>query len=469
METAQKSFILYGGEVKALDSPRPDVMEISGWASTKDLDLTNEVILPSAFAEHFDEYARKGRYWFNHDPNFVIGHVKQAHLEVDGFYIDRAVLPPTEFNKTYLFPLIREGALNEQSVQVRSLEAVWDAKAQIYYHTKVYVLECSIVSIACNPEAVITGFKRLMPSSDFYNANMDQLMKLQAQHLLKSADSLPKLYVIPNPLKDEGNVAKVGTVDMTTCKELHYWKNALEKTEDASDEVPAQERLHLLSKNGVCFFKVAKEGENGVELSWPDVAVSMGLALGAKGGVALTEEQRNYVFDSFAAIYKKLEKELPKIGDVPLDSVDKAFLCNTHLKDVQFANDELLHVEDAVFTSHFKSFKALLNKYKDGTRPEFMDALVKSVYLSTSIEVITWAEGADAQKDIEFVQSLLNLYRQYSEKAQQEYDIDSFAKFILAQKQDAKDLESLYESYLKCAGQGGLEEIIDFLKSKKSD
>ena len=396
------SCIFDTGEFKSLTDDDATGMTISGWASTKDVDLEGHVVLPTAFNKWFPEYQTKGRYWFNHDPNAVIGHVKKARLTDDGFYIDEAVLSPTAFNKSYLFPLIKDGGINEHSIQFWSLENEYDKVAKVLYHKEVRLIETSIVSVACNPGAVIENFKAYLPSVELEHCSFETLLELEKQGLLKYPSEIRKQFaILENPLveaksNDEAPDESNPSEEMTTPNLSPDFRGfvPVEKSIDKQDHDARKDsesapfpKKHHKSYNEIVeplflaksvdkdsyLFRVGEMTVDGPRYNWDDVAVSLGMLFGVKGGYLLEDSVKLQLIQKVADIYGVFEKALPTYDGVSLSDLDDETVLEVKWADLDFSEGEAQIVEATVFSSNMKSVSDLLNKYKkDGEFPEFI-------------------------------------------------------------------------------------------------
>jgi len=138
-------------------------MVFSGWLSTPDVDLSNEVIDVAAFPPYIDWYKRNPLYCYNHDISMPVGKVMDVQIvnsgEKSGLYLNDITLSKIAPVEEYLWPLIQDGVLTQQSIGFYSLRG--KQIGDVYHHTLVYVLEGSLVPVACNPQAVIDNIKCL--------------------------------------------------------------------------------------------------------------------------------------------------------------------------------------------------------------------------------------------------------------------------------------------------------------------
>ena len=142
-------------ERKSLDG---DQWEVAGYASTYDKDLGDDVIVPGAFAKSLAT-GRPVRFLYQHDHRQVLG--KALELKED----DRGLYGRFAISKTALGndvrTLLKDGALDSFSIGYRPVEAETDKKAGARLLKEVELIECSLVSMPMNPQALVTGVKAL--------------------------------------------------------------------------------------------------------------------------------------------------------------------------------------------------------------------------------------------------------------------------------------------------------------------
>jgi HK97 family phage prohead protease len=142
-------------ETKRLDG---DQWEVAGYASTYDKDLGDDTIVPGAFAKSLGT-GRPVRFLYQHDHRQVLG--KALELKED----DRGLYGRFAISKTALGAdvrtLLQDGALDSFSIGYRPVEAETDKKAGTRFLKEVELIECSLVSMPMNPQALVTGVKEL--------------------------------------------------------------------------------------------------------------------------------------------------------------------------------------------------------------------------------------------------------------------------------------------------------------------
>ena len=140
-------------ETKRLDG---DQWEVSGYASTYDRDLGDDVVVPGAFRKSLDS-GRPVRFLYQHDTRQPIG--KTLELRED----DRGLFGKFAISKTAqggdVRTLLKDGALDSFSIGYLPKESEIDKKAGVRRLKEVELLEVSVVSIPMNPAAQVTDVK----------------------------------------------------------------------------------------------------------------------------------------------------------------------------------------------------------------------------------------------------------------------------------------------------------------------
>jgi HK97 family phage prohead protease len=141
-------------EVKAAG----DAWEVSGYASTYDRDLGDDVVIPGAFQKSLTA-GRPVRFLYSHDPSQVLGTVQELKEDEKGLF-GRFKISQTALGKD-VHTLLKDGALDSFSIGYLPTDFEHDRKAGVRKLTEVELLEVSVVAMPMNPAAVVTGVKAL--------------------------------------------------------------------------------------------------------------------------------------------------------------------------------------------------------------------------------------------------------------------------------------------------------------------
>lgn len=460
------NYILQHGTVKALDGS-DDKMELSGWLSTGDTDLADEIVEPMSAKKYLKEYEKAGRLWFNHDSNLVLGRVHSMHLEEQGMHIDMARLSQTPFNKEFIWPHIKEGALSEFSIQFQSRKGKFIDK--IYHHQEIYIIESSIVSVACNPSAVIDGFKSLITLDDWKaNDSIEKLAALYESGRLKLPSEVRTAFAVDGfrdteEVSDKTNMnAKLGidngeplVPDFADIKVIALsveQKSLLDPTGEAK-ALPKKEQknytelcdcLYLAKSESrdSYMFRIGVPTDEGFKYDWDSVALSMCNILGARGPAHFVPEEKVKAINTLCAVYKLLKKELPEWKGVSLKDVDETLVEGIKFNEVEFKSGEKEALEKTIFE---KSLEAASNYLKSLNEDDLALAR-KSVYGSFNVCFSVYPDGSE---DFTFLDSLIAAYNDFcaAEMASEMSDMTSdyvmrgFAEHLLMSSTVAEESE----------------------------
>lgn len=159
-------------ETKRLDG---DTWEVSGYASTYDRDLGDDVVVPGAFRKSLDA-GPKVRFLYAHDPGQVLGTVRELKEDDRGLY-GRFNISRTALGQD-VHTLLKDGALDSFSIGYIPRDSERDEKAGTRRLTEIELLEVSVVAIPMNPAAVVTAVKAV----DYSLMDLDELLRVYSEH-----------------------------------------------------------------------------------------------------------------------------------------------------------------------------------------------------------------------------------------------------------------------------------------------
>ncbi|MBI4831797.1 MAG: HK97 family phage prohead protease [Candidatus Lindowbacteria bacterium] len=133
---------------------------IEGYASTRDLDLTGEVVEPDAFAESLRDFMTNPVVTYMHDWADPIGKVVDARIDETGLFIRAEISETAE----KVWTLIEEGVLRAFSIGYEVVEEKMVNGAN--HILKVRLYEVAVVSIPANRRALFSVAKALERGSD---------------------------------------------------------------------------------------------------------------------------------------------------------------------------------------------------------------------------------------------------------------------------------------------------------------
>lgn len=438
-----------------------DEMVIAGYASTSDLDYVGDSVLPSAFSKTLSRYQTKGRYWFNHNANMPVGKVVECHTDSKGLYLDEARLAETKFNREWLWPLVKEGALNEHSIQF--LSKAPKTEGGVRYHVEVELLETSIVSLACNPGAIITDIKALMPAEEYYammdnnTTGIEQLAKIFELHLsnqLQSPSEIKSTFVVDG-LKDSSmnlpdTKPQIDFMDISlTTKELELDVDG-ETTRIPSkhnknyDKICSSLYLAKSVSRNAYLFQVAVPTEKGFKYDFDLVAISLASVLGAKGGILMSTEQKGSLIKELISVYETLGKTLPTYDTEPISELSEEVLTTLKFSDLVFSENEKEIFSLNIAKNAAETLTNTVKHFGDNL-PDDLVSILKSAWASISFCVYIYP---DDEKDLKFLNALVDAYAAYKAKEDSEDGLmlSSFGKYLIEQEAKTEELPAVEET-----------------------
>ena len=134
--------------------------QIEGYASTRDLDRTGEIIEPGAFADSLKDFMANPVLTYMHDWSNPIGKVSDARIDDVGLFI-RAEISETAQK---VWKLIEEGILRAFSIGYEVVEE--KILAGVNHILKLRLYEVAVVSIPANRRALFSVSKALETGND---------------------------------------------------------------------------------------------------------------------------------------------------------------------------------------------------------------------------------------------------------------------------------------------------------------
>jgi uncharacterized protein len=163
----RKTFALTGVKMGGGDG-----RTLTGYASTWDRDLGNDIIEPGAFAETIAQNSGKIRLLWQHDPAEVLGTVKTLREDDRGLYIEARISSTTRGMD--VAQLLADGAVDSLSI---GYSAVKTRGTNPRYLETIKLFEVSVVTFPMNPQATVTGLK----GGDLEAQRKELLAKIEAR------------------------------------------------------------------------------------------------------------------------------------------------------------------------------------------------------------------------------------------------------------------------------------------------
>jgi len=151
----------------ATEGEESDVLRVSGYASTNDMDRDGDVIEASAWNKPgaLKNYLNNPIILAYHDHRQPIG--KMVEHTVDG----RGLHIVAEISKAAgdIYKLVKDGILTTFSVGFMVKDAEWDSKADLFRIKKVELFETSVVSLPANASATFSVGKSFDTEDEYNN------------------------------------------------------------------------------------------------------------------------------------------------------------------------------------------------------------------------------------------------------------------------------------------------------------
>ncbi len=142
-------------EIKSINENENELF-IEGYGATfGNIDAANDIIEKGAFTKTISENKDRIAFCYQHDIYTPIGKIDDIKEDELGLYIKVRVSDSEDDIKTK----IKEGILKEMSIGYTTIKSDYDSETKIRHIKEVKLWEISLVTIAMNPLAVITGLK----------------------------------------------------------------------------------------------------------------------------------------------------------------------------------------------------------------------------------------------------------------------------------------------------------------------
>ena len=419
-----KNDLTFFGEIEKAASSSGKMM-MSGFVSTTDVDLTGDIIAANAFDKHIQKYKERPIYLYQHDKHQPIGRVSNVITNYVkdgkvGLYLEDIVLSDIPVVRDVIWKLVQDNVLNQQSVGMYSIDG--KAQGNIYEHTEVYLYECSLVSIAANPEAMLD-----VVGKDMSHLNsMEQLVKAYNQGLIGTKKTFSMYTPETNSTENTMDIQNSnpltpdfdGIIVLKHNDEIFVADDSNQKSlpkkieKDFEKICDAIHACKSANRNSY-MFQLGVATEKGVRYDWELTALSMARVLGANGGAHFDKNAKVQVVERIAEAYKALGKSLPtvEVEQLPIEItlLNADALSNLEFKSVNFAEDEQDIYKYALLEKDVKRVIDAVKSYK-GEIPSDVVECVKSIYSSVEIEIEGTPESPD---DAAFLSAIIALIQQY--------------------------------------------------------
>jgi len=152
-----KFSIDYSFEVKEAEEAPDGFFYFSGYGSTRDLDLVNDIVEPTAFNDSLKK--KLPVMLWQHDRDIPIGVYTEAVPDSKGLKVRGKMPLDDDFVRGRVVPQMKAGSVAALSIGFRTIKADMDHDKGIRIIKEADLLEISLVTFPANPEAQITALK----------------------------------------------------------------------------------------------------------------------------------------------------------------------------------------------------------------------------------------------------------------------------------------------------------------------
>ena len=428
-------------------------MIFSGWASTGAIDLTNEIVEPSSFKKHFYRYENNPIYLWQHKKDVPIGKVGTPKLSDKGVYFENVRLSDIPLNREMIWPMIKDGTLQQQSIGFKGLDAEYDKEKGVWRFTESYLLEGSIVSIAANPEAEVDLVKYLNFDPDKYRT-VDDLF----ESIFKNAEILEQkiktMYFMGNTNNISGTNEDKQNVNDT-------W-SVNDKNEDGL-------YTHLLIKDSKKSLPLSSE--NG-EYDKSKIAFAVFSVYGTKDfNIDIEDKQKALVSKTLSDIYSNLEMTEPVFeANGEQKSLFKNF-SDYEGQNIYFKENENLYFSNVLISNKVKELEDGV-KFLNKSNFLLNDTLDRIKYLYSWLKVeVSIHDEEDAKAAKRIIDAVVDIEEEAQESLNSAYDVENSTdaekqkeESVEETKQEAKEEANEETKEDSNEDEDDLEEIVKLLE-----
>lgn len=263
----------------------------SGYGSTKDKDLVDDIVEPTAFDDSLKEVMPK-MLW-QHDRTQPIGIYTEARPDNDGLFV-KGMLPKDDtFVVGRVIPQLKIKSIDSLSIGFRVKESEWNRDTNVRTIKKADLMEISLVTFPANPKARITALKAWAHGED------------EESKTVNSRGTLPKSFA------DRAYRWDSSAAD----KRVRTWAGATEAPN-------AKYRSAFLWYDGenedkftAYKLQIADVVSGAIKIIPRAVFAVRGVLSGARGGVDIPEADKTKIKGIVNALYKEMELEEPFKAD----------------------------------------------------------------------------------------------------------------------------------------------------------
>ena len=159
-----------------------DSIFIEGYASTNDMDRSNDVIPSSVWEEGIQNYLKNPIILAQHDHDDPVGRMVEHKIDSKGLWIKGRISAAAE-----IFSLVKDEVVTAFSVGFRIMDAEYNAAAEVFVVKKLELVEISIVSVPCNQNTLFSLSKAFSDADEYNNFKSQFAPKSESAKGLESS------------------------------------------------------------------------------------------------------------------------------------------------------------------------------------------------------------------------------------------------------------------------------------------
>ena len=139
-----------------------DSLYIEGYASTNDVDRSDDVIPTSVWEAGIQNYLKNPIILAQHDHDDPIGRMVDYRIDSKGLWIKARISAAAE-----IFNLVKDEVVTAFSVGFRVLDAEYNAVAEVFVVKGLELVEISVVSVPCNQNTLFSLSKAFSDADEY--------------------------------------------------------------------------------------------------------------------------------------------------------------------------------------------------------------------------------------------------------------------------------------------------------------
>ena len=139
-----------------------DSIFIEGYASTNDIDRSEDVIPTTVWAAGIENYLKNPIILAQHDHDDPIGRMVEHRIDSKGLWIKARISAAAE-----IFSLVKDEIVTAFSVGFRVKDAEYNAVAELFVIKELELIEISVVSVPCNQNTLFSLSKAFSDADEY--------------------------------------------------------------------------------------------------------------------------------------------------------------------------------------------------------------------------------------------------------------------------------------------------------------